>query len=416
MVPKFRRGLVHPTAALAVVPIAALAGPPVWVWSHLDEVATAALANGAVPANPTWATVVGGVFAVVRAVVAFLVFPTLLSSRHDGSQLAAVAAPRNIRFHFANLLEERIGEPRGPDVRENETRPGGLASPVAGPTLMTRRDVPWRTVRSSRLNECVTTAETRPASCTNTSSAPAPNSPPCSTARCTLSSTVGARSVVSCRSTVAIHPTAVISPAAELGSDVVIGPYVIVEGNATIGDRTVVMAHSFVGRDTEIGPDCEIHMSTVVGHAAQIRDARGPDGRLTIGPRNIIREHVTIHRAREPNHQTLLGADNYVERRPARGRGRARRPGVLVGQPQGAPAFGGGHAQHGRWGRAGNLEGRTAVHARCGGQRSVGNQRGGIAARRYAPTDQTDDSPRLWDSLPVRPERASCPRTAARAG
>ena len=95
MVPKFRRGLVHPTAALAVVPIAALAGPPVWVWSHLDEVATAALANGAVPANPTWATVVGGVFAVVRAVVAFLVFPTLLSS-----------APRNIRFHFANLLEE----------------------------------------------------------------------------------------------------------------------------------------------------------------------------------------------------------------------------------------------------------------------------------------------------------------------
>jgi UDP-N-acetylglucosamine acyltransferase len=94
-----------------------------------------------------------------------------------------------------------------------------------------------------------------------------------------------------------IHPTAVVDPTAELGVGVEIGPHAVIEAGARIGDRTRIMASAFVASPCEIGPDCEIHVGASVGAPAQVRGLRGPGGRVEIGARAIIREHVTIHRA-----------------------------------------------------------------------------------------------------------------------
>lgn len=106
-----------------------------------------------------------------------------------------------------------------------------------------------------------------------------------------------------------IHPTAIVDPSAVIGSGVEIGPYAIVHAGVTIGDRTRILAQAFVAAGTEIGADCEVHMGAIVGHLAQIRGVVGPGGGLTIGPRTIVREHVTIHRASQPGRQTVIGAD-----------------------------------------------------------------------------------------------------------
>ena len=109
-----------------------------------------------------------------------------------------------------------------------------------------------------------------------------------------------------------IHPTAIVHPAALLGADVEVGPFAIVGAGAAIGDRTRILASAFVADEAAIGPDCEIHMGAIVGHDPQVRGARPPFGDVVVGPRNIIREHVTIHRALEPGEVTRIGSDNLL--------------------------------------------------------------------------------------------------------
>ena len=56
-----------------------------------------------------------------------------------------------------------------------------------------------------------------------------------------------------------IHPTAVIHPSAKLGKDVNIGPHVVIEQNATVGDRTIILAGCYIGPGVAIGADCFLH-------------------------------------------------------------------------------------------------------------------------------------------------------------
>jgi UDP-N-acetylglucosamine acyltransferase len=109
-----------------------------------------------------------------------------------------------------------------------------------------------------------------------------------------------------------IHPTALVDPLAQLGADVEIGPFSIVKAGATIGDRTRVLSHAFIASACDIGPDCEIHMGTVLGHTPQIRGIAPPWGRLVIGAGNIVREQVTIHAASKPGQATRLGSGNFL--------------------------------------------------------------------------------------------------------
>jgi UDP-N-acetylglucosamine acyltransferase len=111
---------------------------------------------------------------------------------------------------------------------------------------------------------------------------------------------------------VRIHPTAVVDSTAVLGADVSIGPYAIVEAGARIGDRTRIIASVLVAEQAEIGSDCELNFGAVVGLPAQMRGAQSGGGATIVGPRTVIREHATVHRASREGDATVLGADNYL--------------------------------------------------------------------------------------------------------
>jgi UDP-N-acetylglucosamine acyltransferase len=108
-----------------------------------------------------------------------------------------------------------------------------------------------------------------------------------------------------------IHPTALIDAHAEIHPEADIGPYVVIDGPVKIGRGTRVLAHAVLTGATEIGEDNVIHMGTVIGHEPQDLAYKGGAAFLTIGHRNIIREHSQIHRGTAEGSATIVGNDNF---------------------------------------------------------------------------------------------------------
>jgi UDP-3-O-[3-hydroxymyristoyl] glucosamine N-acyltransferase len=69
-----------------------------------------------------------------------------------------------------------------------------------------------------------------------------------------------------------IHPTAVIGENATLGSDVSIQPHAVIESGATIGDRSLVGAGSYVGHNAVLGADCRLHPNVTVRESCLLGD------------------------------------------------------------------------------------------------------------------------------------------------
>ena len=109
-----------------------------------------------------------------------------------------------------------------------------------------------------------------------------------------------------------IHPTAIIDSKAEIDSNVEIGPYVVIDGAVKIKRGTRVMAHAYITGWTEIGADNEIHPGVVLGDAPQDKAYKGQETYLRIGDRNIIREHVQVHRGTAAGSATIIGNDNFL--------------------------------------------------------------------------------------------------------
>ncbi len=93
-----------------------------------------------------------------------------------------------------------------------------------------------------------------------------------------------------------IHPTALVDPKASIGPNVVIGPYCVVGAGARIGARTELKSHVCVFGPTTVGEDNVVYPFAVLGAEPQDLKYRGERSLLVIGDRNVIREHVTIHR------------------------------------------------------------------------------------------------------------------------
>src|SRR5512140_1885519 len=108
-----------------------------------------------------------------------------------------------------------------------------------------------------------------------------------------------------------IHPTAVIDPRAEIDPSVDIGPFVVIDGPVRVGPRTRVMAHATLTGWTSIGADNVVHMAAVIGDEPQDLAYAGAQSFVEIGDRNVIREHVQIHRGTKPGSSTVIGDDNY---------------------------------------------------------------------------------------------------------
>jgi UDP-N-acetylglucosamine acyltransferase len=92
-----------------------------------------------------------------------------------------------------------------------------------------------------------------------------------------------------------VHPTAIVEEGARLGEACVIHAYAIVTRHAVLGDGVVVHPFAVVGGDPQ---DLRFDPATVSG--------------VRIGPRTVIREHVTIHRSTKPDGWTEIGADCFL--------------------------------------------------------------------------------------------------------
>lgn len=107
-----------------------------------------------------------------------------------------------------------------------------------------------------------------------------------------------------------IHPTAIVSPGAELDEGVVIGPYCIVGEAVKLGRNVRLTSHVVVEGVTDVGEDSIIHGFANIGGPPQHLAHKGEPTRLVIGPRNIIREHVTMHTGTASGRGvTTIGAD-----------------------------------------------------------------------------------------------------------
>ena len=110
-----------------------------------------------------------------------------------------------------------------------------------------------------------------------------------------------------------IHPTALVAQGAILGQNVIIGAYCVVGGDVVLGDNVHLVSHVCVSGITSIGADTIIHPFSSIGSIPQDLKYKGEAGRLDIGQRNKIREHVTINIGTEGGGLvTKIGDDNLL--------------------------------------------------------------------------------------------------------
>jgi UDP-N-acetylglucosamine acyltransferase len=108
-----------------------------------------------------------------------------------------------------------------------------------------------------------------------------------------------------------IHDTSVIDPSAKLTTGVQVGPLCVVGPRTSIGRGTVLQSNVIVGPDVQIGENNVLHPFSAIGADPQDRSEGREFGRLIVGDRNRIREHVVIHRGLG-GQNTHIGDDNVV--------------------------------------------------------------------------------------------------------
>ena len=87
--------------------------------------------------------------------------------------------------------------------------------------------------------------------------------------------------------------------------DVQIGPFWVVENDVTIGSQCILENHVVIKSGTTLG---ERTISSRGRWSAVFPSTPGPAaGQVIIGSGNTIRENVTIHKAMQPDHHTVIG-------------------------------------------------------------------------------------------------------------
>lgn len=105
-----------------------------------------------------------------------------------------------------------------------------------------------------------------------------------------------------------IHPTAIVDSKARLGAGVAIGAYTVVGPEVTLGDGVEVGHHVVLEARVEIGGGSRIGHGTVIGGRPQdLKFKEETPSGVRIGEEAVIREHVTIHRATQPEGWTQIG-------------------------------------------------------------------------------------------------------------
>jgi UDP-N-acetylglucosamine acyltransferase len=105
----------------------------------------------------------------------------------------------------------------------------------------------------------------------------------------------------------AIHPLALVAPSAKLGDGVRIGPFSVVEDDVTIGAHCTLESSVVIKSGTTLGEKNHLFEGAVVGGIPQHTNVPERLGRVIIGSGNTIRENVTVHKAMQPGHDTVIG-------------------------------------------------------------------------------------------------------------
>ncbi|HEY8964293.1 MAG TPA: acyl-ACP--UDP-N-acetylglucosamine O-acyltransferase [Alphaproteobacteria bacterium] len=107
-----------------------------------------------------------------------------------------------------------------------------------------------------------------------------------------------------------IHPSSVIDPKAKIADGVAIGPFCVIGPDVSIGRGTKLHSHVVVDGRTTIGEDNKIFPFASIGTQPQDLKFHGEVTTLTIGDRNMIREHVTMNPGTEGGGgKTVIGND-----------------------------------------------------------------------------------------------------------
>jgi UDP-3-O-[3-hydroxymyristoyl] glucosamine N-acyltransferase len=69
-----------------------------------------------------------------------------------------------------------------------------------------------------------------------------------------------------------VHANAIVDLSAKLGRDVSIQPCAVVEAGASIGDRSVVGAGTYIGHGSSLGADCKIYPNVTIRERTKIGD------------------------------------------------------------------------------------------------------------------------------------------------
>lgn len=110
-----------------------------------------------------------------------------------------------------------------------------------------------------------------------------------------------------------IHPTALVAPEADVPADAEIGPFAVIEGPVRLGPGVKIGGHAWVCGDVSIGAGSSVGWGSLVGAVPQDLgfDPAAASG-VRIGPGNVIREYVTIHRGSKDGGFTTVGKGNFL--------------------------------------------------------------------------------------------------------
>jgi len=110
-----------------------------------------------------------------------------------------------------------------------------------------------------------------------------------------------------------IHPTAYIDETAEIADSASIGPSCFIGPHVSIGAGSELLNHVTVQSHTTIGEGNRFFPFSVIGGDPQDKKFNAEITTLTIGDRNEIREHVTIHRGTDNGGgRTVIGDNNLL--------------------------------------------------------------------------------------------------------
>lgn len=110
-----------------------------------------------------------------------------------------------------------------------------------------------------------------------------------------------------------MHPTAIIEEGARIGSNVKIGAFCYIGKDVEIGDNCELKSHVIIEGRTKIGSGNKIYSFAVIGQEPQDLKYEGEKSVIEIGDNNRIREHCTIHPGTKgDNMKTTIGNGNLL--------------------------------------------------------------------------------------------------------